>query len=161
MLEIERAGQLRLGIKQSEKEMIEIKINDPEIEKVYASSEEILTLLRGIANKELQVVPTAKSNVLGLTKIKEVLETYFKDKPVNNAYLFGSYARNEAKEESDLDLLVELDYTSKIGTLFFRMTSDLEALFARKVDLLSSEAINETIRESIFKDRVLVYERKN
>ncbi len=156
LLEIERTCQLRLGIKQSGKEMIEIKINDPAIEKVYASSEEILTLLRRIANKELQVIPTTKSNVLGITKIKEVLQTYFKDKPVNRAYLFGSYARNEAKEGSDLDLLVELDYTSKIGTLFFRMTSDLETLFARKVDLLSSEAITEAIKE-----RVLVYERKN
>ena len=41
------------------------------------------------------------------------------------------------------------------------MTSDLEELFARKVDLLSSEAITEAIKESVFKERVLVYERKN
>ncbi len=161
MLEKERTSQLRLVIKQSGKEMIEIKINDPEIEKIYTSSEEILTLLRGIANKELQVVPATKSNVLGITKIKEVLQTYFNDKPVNKAYLFGSYARGEAKVESDIDLLVELDYSSKIGTLFFRMTSDLEVLFAKKVDLLSSEAITEAIKESVFKERVLVYERKN
>lgn len=141
--------------------MIKIKINDPAIEKIYTSSEEILNLLRGIANKELQVIPTTKSNILELAKIKDVLQTYFKDKPVNKAYLFGSYARNEPKVESDIDLLVELDYTSKIGTLFFRMTSDLEELFARKVDLLSSEAITEAIKESVFKERVLVYERKN
>lgn len=141
--------------------MIEIKIDDPAIEKIYTSSEEILTLLRGIANKELQIVPAIKSNVIRLINIQEVLQQYFQDKPVNRAYLFGSYARGEAKEESDIDLLVELDYSSKIGTLFFRMTSDLEELFAKKVDLLSSEAITEAIKESVFKERVLVYERKN
>ncbi len=138
--------------------MIEIKIDDPAIEKIYTSSEEILTLLRGIANKELQIVPAIKSNVIRLINIQEVLQQYFQDKPVNRAYLFGSYARGEAKEESDIDLLVELDYSSKIGTLFFRMTSDLEELFAKKVDLLSSEAITEAIKESVFKERVLVYE---
>ena len=34
---------------------------------------------------------------------------YFKDKPVLKAYLFGSCARDEADDRSDIDILVELD----------------------------------------------------
>jgi len=46
------------------------------------------------------------------------LSDYFSDKPVKKAYLFGSYARNEAKSNSDIDILVELDYTQPIGIKF-------------------------------------------
>jgi len=42
-------------------------------------------------------------------KIK--LYNFFSGKPVKKAYLFGSYARNEARNNSDIDILVELDYT--------------------------------------------------
>ncbi len=42
------------------------------------------------------------------------LNDYFSDKPVKRVYLFGSHAKNEAKNESDLDILVELDYTEPL-----------------------------------------------
>jgi uncharacterized protein len=35
--------------------------------------------------------------------------------PVLKAYVFGSYARGEATTDSDIDLLVELDYSNGIG----------------------------------------------
>lgn len=42
--------------------------------------------------------------MLTTEQIKETVSEYFKDKPVKKVYLFGSYARGEAKEESDVDL---------------------------------------------------------
>ncbi|MCG2716559.1 MAG: nucleotidyltransferase domain-containing protein, partial [Candidatus Marinimicrobia bacterium] len=39
-----------------------------------------------------------------------MITDYFKDKPVLRAYLFGSQVRNEADVDSDIDILVELDY---------------------------------------------------
>ena len=42
------------------------------------------------------------------------------------AYIFGSYARNEADVDSDIDLLVELDYCQRIGLGFVGMQNELE-----------------------------------
>ena len=47
---------------------------------------------------------------LSAQKLKTI-RTYFQDKPVLKAYLFGSYARGEADRKSDVDILVELDYS--------------------------------------------------
>ena len=41
----------------------------------------------------------------------QTIRDYFVDKPVLKAYLFGSYSRNEADEDSDVDILVDLDYS--------------------------------------------------
>jgi predicted nucleotidyltransferase len=49
----------------------------------------------------------------------ELIRNYFKTQPVLKAYLFGSYVRGEADENSDVDILVELDYAQKIGLQFF------------------------------------------
>lgn len=45
----------------------------------------------------------------------QLIQNYFTDKPVKRAYLFGSYATNEATENSDIDLLVELDYSKELA----------------------------------------------
>ncbi len=46
--------------------------------------------------------------MLTIQQIKDTVTDYFKDKPVEKVYLFGSYASGEAKEESDVDLLFTL-----------------------------------------------------
>lgn len=43
----------------------------------------------------------------------ELIKTYFKTKPVLKAYLFGSYVRGQADSNSDIDILVDLDYSEK------------------------------------------------
>jgi uncharacterized protein len=140
--------------------MIEFRIDDPEIETVY-SSEEIIRLLKSIVRKEVEIVPIHHSDALLFTEVKKKLQDFFTDKPVIRAFLFGSYARGEERPDSDLDILVELDYSSPIGTKFFKMQSELEEYFRKKIDLLSLEAINENLRDSVLKDKVLVYERKS
>jgi predicted nucleotidyltransferase len=44
--------------------------------------------------------------MLTTVQIQKVVADYFKDKPVKKVYLFGSYARGEANENSDVDLLL-------------------------------------------------------
>lgn len=70
--------------------------------------------------------------MLTTKQIQQTVTGYFKDKPVKKVYLFGSYAQGEAKESSDIDLLVELDYTQNIGFKFYGWYIDLEALFLKK-----------------------------
>ncbi len=56
----------------------------------------------------------------------QIIRDYFTSKPVLKAYLFGSYSRNEADNDSDIGILVELDYSKNIGFGFVQMKFDLE-----------------------------------
>jgi len=87
------------------------------------------------------------------------IKNYFKDKPVKKAYLFGSYSRNSADEDSDLDILVELDYSQHIGLKFVKMQLDLQEILQTKVDLLSEKAISKYIRPYIDNEKELIYEK--
>lgn len=90
-----------------------------------------------------------------LQKIKD----YFKDKPVKKAYLFGSHSRDSAYQNSDVDILVELDYSQPIGLRFVTMQLDLQEILQTKVDLLSEKAVSKYIRPFIENDKELIYER--
>lgn len=87
------------------------------------------------------------------------IKKYFKDKPVLRAYLFGSYSREQASSDSDIDILVELDYSQKIGLKFFLMQTELEKILNQKVDLISNEALSPLIRPQVIRDRKLVYKK--
>ncbi len=88
-----------------------------------------------------------------------VIKDYFRDKPVLRAFLFGSFSRNEASEESDVDILVELDYSKHIGLGFIDMKFDLEEKLHKKVDLVSSNAVSKHILPFVNRDKKLIYER--
>ncbi len=70
--------------------------------------------------------------------------------------LFGSYARGEQNEVSDVDILVELE--KPIGLKFFEPWDELENLLGVKVDLLTVKAVKQKQRlwESIREDLVYV-----
>ena len=88
--------------------------------------------------------------------IKQTVAAYFKDKPVKKVYLFGSYARGEADENSDIDLLLELDYSQKIGINFIRWNIALEDYFKKKIDLVPEDVMYASVRKGAEKDRILI-----
>ena len=88
-----------------------------------------------------------------------IIRNYFKDKPVLKAYLFGSYARGDAGIESDIDILVELDYSERIGTKYIQMQLELKSLLKIDVDLVSERALSRHIRPFVEKEKMLIYER--
>ena len=90
---------------------------------------------------------------------KLLLQHFFSGKPVKKAYLFGSYARNEAGKDSDIDILVELDHSSPIGMKFFVYQAELQELLKTKVDLVSTEGLSKYVKPLIDKDKILIYER--
>jgi len=90
-----------------------------------------------------------------------LLQDYFKDKPVFKAFVFGSFARGDAVSKSDYDILVELDYSKKIGMEFIEMQVELSELLKANVDLVSDKALSKYIRPFVDKEKVLIYERKN
>lgn len=90
--------------------------------------------------------------------IRAAIQNYLKSQPVSKAYLFGSYARGEQDEKSDIDLLVELDSKTNLFA-FIKMKNELEALLQKPVDLVSSKAVSKFIKPFIEKDKILVYEK--
>jgi uncharacterized protein len=89
----------------------------------------------------------------------ETIKRYFETRPVLKAYVFGSYARNEADYQSDIDILVDLDYSQRIGLQFIQMKIDLEKLLNTKVDLVSSNGLSQYIRPLVDKEKQLIYAR--
>ena len=94
-------------------------------------------------------------------KEKLILHRFFAGKPVRRAYLFGSYARNAASQNSDLDILVELDHAAPIGMKFFSYQSELEELLKKRVDLVSSQGLSRHVRPFVDRDKILIYEGGN
>jgi hypothetical protein len=67
--------------------------------------------------------------------------------PLHRLALFGSWARGEAREDSDVDVLVEVD--PSIGLRFVELGDELEAALGRPVDLVSRRAIKPSLWERI------------
>ena len=91
--------------------------------------------------------------------ITEQIAEYFKTQPVLKAWIFGSFARGEQTPESDIDILVVLDESQHIGMKFFGMYEDLKALLGRNVDLVTDRSLASFARESVDRDKILIYER--
>jgi uncharacterized protein len=56
--------------------------------------------------------------------------------------VFGSFARGEPKDDSDVDILVEFETGRKSFDNFLALAEFLEELFGKKVDLLTPESLN-------------------
>ncbi len=88
----------------------------------------------------------------------KIISDYLHTQPVKKAYLFGSYARGEQDEVSDIDLMVELD--DRVGLYkFVGIQLKLEELLSKKVDLITTEGISPRLKPYIEKDKRLIYER--
>lgn len=73
--------------------------------------------------------------------------------------VFGSVARGEATEKSDIDLLVKFAGRKSLLALV-RLERELSAALGRKVDLLTESAISPYLREGIFHDLQVIYEAR-
>ena len=72
---------------------------------------------------------------------------------IKSLFLFGSVARNEATQESDLDFIVNFD-----GVITFDRYMDLkiflEDLFNKKIDLAIEDTLKPQIRQKIFEEAI-------
>lgn len=82
-----------------------------------------------------------------LNKLRELKPTLPKEFHIREIGLFGSFSDNTNTEESDIDILVELE--KPIGWKFFTLEIYLEKIFGRKIDIVTKNALKVQIRESI------------
>ena len=91
-------------------------------------------------------------------QLHNIIINYLKDYKPERISLFGSYARGDNTEESDIDILIRLQETCSLFQLV-RIENDLSELIGRKLDLVTEGAIkNERIRKSIQQDLQVIFE---
>ena len=76
---------------------------------------------------------------------------------VRGLALFGSVARGEARPDSDVDLLVELDQDTKLGFRVVGLQDDLRRLLGREVGLTFAGQLRPEFRARIASDLVPVF----
>ena len=97
-------------------------------------------------------------------KITPIAEKY----NILEVYLFGSYARGDATEDSDVDVLIRREGSSIRGWMIGELYEDLQETLQKKIDLITIEAIQtseEATRSPWFiknveRERVALYERR-
>ena len=91
-------------------------------------------------------------------ELKAVVSRLARQYGAERVYLFGSYARGDATEASDIDL--RIDKGSIRGLQFASLLGDLEDTLGKKIDLISTSGMDEDFRRAIAPEEVLLYERQ-
>jgi uncharacterized protein len=82
-------------------------------------------------------------------KLRELKPMLKKEYSVTEIGLFGSYSDNTYTDNSDIDILIELE--RPIGWRIFTLEIFLEKTFGRKIDLVTKGALKEQIKDHILK----------
>ena len=160
--EAKKKAQLRYD-KENTKQII-LKLNTK-------TDADVLGKLESVGNKQGYLKDLVRDNlrcdsaVLSLDSIKLLVLPVAKRNALNSISLFGSYARNEAKPESDVDLLIDGgNYSGLFG--FMDIKEQFEKALGRKVDLISRVALEENksdsgllFKRNVNRDEKVIYAR--
>ena len=99
-------------------------------------------------------------------EIKDIVIPIAKQYGIDKVYLFGSYARGEASEESDVDLYIEI--SKPLGMKYCSFFSEIEKGLDKNIDIITKDAlfnpvtlnINKGLIESINRERKCIYEQQ-
>ncbi|MBK7109576.1 MAG: nucleotidyltransferase family protein [Chitinophagales bacterium] len=83
-------------------------------------------------------------------KLKQIKPEISEKFHVTNIGYFGSYSKNQQNENSDLDILVE--FSRPVGWEFFTLEQFLESKLGLRIDLVTSNALKDRIKEIILKE---------
>jgi len=96
-----------------------------------------------------------------MIKKEDILQTLTKNKdslyskyPIKSLAVFGSVARDENIENSDVDLLVE--FNDDIGIRFIDLAEEIESLLNQRVDLVSKKAVKPKYYKAFKEDLIYV-----
>jgi len=96
--------------------------------------------------------------ILTIDEIINKLKPILSDKEIEKAVLFGSYARNQATSESDIDLVLDTELT---GLDFVGVMLDVEDALGKSVDLIPRRSIDKShqIYKNIEAEGMIIYEQ--
>jgi len=93
-----------------------------------------------------------------LEEISQKATPVFEKYGVTRARIFGSFARGEARADSDIDLVVDLE--RPLGFDYFAMQEELEAQLGREVDVMTEPGISKFFRPYIIPELQPLYDRR-
>jgi uncharacterized protein len=93
-----------------------------------------------------------------IQQIKEKATPILKEAGVLRSSIFGSFARGEARPDSDVDFLVELPDGKSLFDLV-DLQEQLQTALGKKVDIGTYRSIKEVLRSKILSEQILIYER--
>lgn len=89
-----------------------------------------------------------------LSKLKKSKPELEKKYPLTNIGVFGSYARGEATDRSDIDIAIEID--GYMGLSFVALADEIESLFGVKTDVIPMRSIKPEYLQQIEKEIIYV-----
>ncbi|AKG92079.1 putative nucleotidyltransferase [Geoglobus ahangari] len=95
--------------------------------------------------------------MLSRTEIMEMIIKHWNEIErfgVKRLWLFGSYAKGEQSEKSDIDILVEFEKGKKTFDNYMDLKFFLEDLLGVEVDLITVEALKPGIKDAVWKEAV-------
>ncbi len=113
---------------------------------IYEELSQILEKLTGSVKVETKAEQAKMSELV--EKYRSQILSIAREKGIRNVRVFGSMARNEARPDSDLDLLVDLD-KGKSGFALGGFLTSVSELVHRKVDVVTEKSLHPKIREKV------------
>lgn len=92
-----------------------------------------------------------------ITIPKDKLAYFCRQHHIVKLSIFGSALTENFSPDSDIDVLVEFEPDFTPGLSFFRMESELSALFGRNVDLNTEQFLSRYFRQSIIENAEVYY----
>lgn len=87
-------------------------------------------------------------------KLAEICRRYH----VRELALFGSVLRDDFREDSDIDILVEYEPEARIGLFeHFELEDALKEFFGRDVDLISKRGLHSLLRDEVLQTAEVIY----
>ncbi len=101
------------------------------------------------------------SKIYSISEIKNTTKEIFESNNINRAFLFGSYAKGEQTEKSDIDICAEFNKKTSLFEICGILHDLREALY-KEVDFFSLDEFSTQpeIMGKIINDGVCIYERK-
>jgi predicted nucleotidyltransferase len=85
-------------------------------------------------------------------------EKTLRERGVLHAAIFGSVARGDTVHDSDLDILIEIDRTKRIGLFGYAgLCEDIRELFPAAVDVVDANAVKPRFRDSILGEAIYAF----
>jgi len=88
----------------------------------------------------------------------EVIARFCREHAVRELALFGSVVRTDFREDSDVDILIDLKDEARVGLVTMqRMREELSVIIGRSVDLITRNGLNRHIRDDVLKEAEVIY----
>lgn len=118
---------------------------------------ELDCFLRGKGNEpKFNYFSTMKISNKNMERIKNLCEQY----RVKSFSAFGSVTRNDFRDDSDIDFVVDFEETDpfKYTDLYFQLKNKLEHILQRQIDLIEERGIkNQVFRKELDRTKILIY----